>query len=329
MAPMIFVISTPGHDYTSNALRQWPFGGEVPFVRSADYGKLFRSETLPRATYVFADIDRLYAWERRLAAEMYRAMVAAGLRCLNDPARVLTRYPLLRALAREGINPFDVYRADDAPQPRRFPVFIRTEAGHDNPQEKLFETQAELDQVLARLVRRGIPLANLLVIEFVDLKDSRGFYSKFGAHKLGGPLHYDHASLSDKWVVKRPKGSERFWTEAMQAEERRTVIANEVPDAVRRAFEIAGIEWGRADYGRSGDRSVVFEINTNPNLSALSPEPASFREETRLIGRRRMAQLILEIDTKEPGPPVRIEHGEQVTKYRRGLPATGGPPRRP
>jgi hypothetical protein len=327
---VILILTTRGHSYTADGLREWPFadGTPAPRVETSTYATVFREDLLPRATYVFADIDRLYAWERPLAAERFRSMVAAGLRCLNDPARVLTRYPLLRALAREGINPFDVYRADDAPQPRRFPVFVRTEAGHEEPDQTLFETQAELDRALAGLVRQGVPLADLLVVEFADLKDSRGLYSKFGAYRFGGPLHYDHVNVSEKWVAKLHKGSEHLWTEEMFAEDRRAVLANETPDEVRRAFEIACIDWGRVDYGRLGERGVVFEINTNPNVVLRKPESASFFEETRLIGRRRMARLILEIDG-EPGPGVAIEPGEKIEKYRRGLPADGTPPRRP
>lgn len=325
---MIFVVSTPGHDYTSKALRQWPFEGAVPVVKATDYSKLFRFEKLPRATYVFADIDRLYPWERSLAAEMFRGMVAAGLKCLNDPARVLTRYPLLRALARAGINPFDVYRADDAPRPHRFPVFIRSESDHEAPHMRLYGTQAALDRALQRLLDRGVPLTDLLVVEFVDLADEHGRYAKFGSFRFGGALHYDHHYVSERWVTKFHKGSEHLWNDEMLAEDRRAVLANETPDAVRRAFEIADIEWGRADYGLSGDRSIVFEINTNPNIVRFDPEPASFFEETRLIARRRMAQLMLEVDS-EPGPPVRIEPGEKIEKYRRCLPADGTPPRRP
>jgi hypothetical protein len=327
---MICILTTRGHSYTADGLLQWPFtdATPVPQVATSTYATLFREDRLPWATYVFADIDRLYPWERSLAAERFRGMVAAGLRCLNDPARVLTRYPLLRALARAGINPFDVYRADDAPQPRRFPVFLRTEAGHEEPDPDLYETQAELDRELARRVQGGVPLADLLVVEFVDLKDSRGLYSKFGAYRFGGGLHYDHVNVSDKWVAKLHKGSEHLWTEEMYAEDRRAVLANETPDEVRRAIEIACIDWGRVDYGRLGERGVVFEINTNPNIVLRKPGAATFFDETRLIGRRRMAQLILEVDS-EPGPPVRIEPGERIQKYRRGLPADGKPPRRP
>lgn len=325
---MIVVLTCPGHDYTSKGLRQWPFENG-PTVRARDYRWLFISEQLPRATYVFADIDRLYGWERGLAAEMFRAMVAAGLVCLNDPARVLTRYPLLRALARDGLNPFDVYRAEDAPRPRRFPVFLRNDADHDRPRDTLFRTQAALDRALRRALERGVPLVDLLVVEFVDLADARGHYSKFGTYRFGGDLHYDHVNVSAGWIAKLHKGSEHLWTEEMFAEDRRAVLANDNPQAVHRAFAAACIDWGRADWGVRADGAVVvFEINTNPNVVLREAAPKSFFEETRLIGRQRMARLIAEIDSP-PGGRVPIAPGDLIEAYRRGLPADGGPPRRP
>src|SRR5262249_39761423 len=131
---MIVFVTAYGHDYCVAGLKRWPFEADwLPVVGSTPYDRLFRADRLPRATYIFVDIDRLYPWERHLPAERFRDMTAAGLKCLNDPARVLNRYPLLRALAREGINPFDVYRADDAPRPSRFPVFVRRESDHGQP----------------------------------------------------------------------------------------------------------------------------------------------------------------------------------------------------
>lgn len=328
---MIFIVTTAGHAYTCQGLVKWPFhdGTEVPVIKSGNYTGLFFQPSVPRATYIFADIDRLYPWERRLAAEMFRSMVAAGLRCLNDPARVLTRYPLLRRLSREGINPFNIYRADDAPQPHRFPVFIRHASGHEDPGEGLIATQPELDAALAREVDRGSSLEDCVVIEWLDLRSERGLYAKHGSFRVGGGLHYDHVNFSEQWVAKQHIGSEHLWTEEMYAEDRLTVLANETPEAVRRAFDIAGIEWGRADWGRRADGStVVFEINSNPHIAARKPELGSFFEETRVICKRRMARLLLEIDSP-PGPPVHIEPGEQIGAYRRKPPADGSLPRRP
>ncbi|HEU0049167.1 MAG TPA: hypothetical protein VFQ43_16365, partial [Nitrososphaera sp.] len=62
------------------------------------YDQLLRSRWLRQATYVFADIDRLSFWDLELAAHAYLEMERLGLRVLNNPAKVKTRYALLCAL---------------------------------------------------------------------------------------------------------------------------------------------------------------------------------------------------------------------------------------
>src|SRR5260370_11498548 len=124
---LVVFVTTRGHAYTVRAIIEQKMGATAPVSRTMTYDDLFKTEWVPRATFVFTDLERLYPWEARLAADVFRSLKFEGLRCLNDPARVLTRYELLRALHRRGINPFDVYRAEDRPKPQRFPVFVRGE----------------------------------------------------------------------------------------------------------------------------------------------------------------------------------------------------------
>ena len=48
-------------------------------------------------------MDRL-SWELELTAELYRALVRAGQKVLNDPAQVLQRFALVRRLKDEGLS---------------------------------------------------------------------------------------------------------------------------------------------------------------------------------------------------------------------------------
>jgi hypothetical protein len=75
-----------------------------PKVMGLPYEEVLLAELLPRATYVFADLERLTLWERMLAADVFRTLHAEGCRCLNDPVKVKGRYPLLRALHQAGIE---------------------------------------------------------------------------------------------------------------------------------------------------------------------------------------------------------------------------------
>src|SRR5688572_7843135 len=131
---MIVFITTRGHGYTVDPLHDGSFDFDVPKVRTATYEALFRARKVPSATYIFSDIERLTPAELHLAADLYRGFGEAGLTRLNDPAKVMSRFELLRALHRSGINPFNVHRADDDPRPARFPVILRRGFDHRLPE---------------------------------------------------------------------------------------------------------------------------------------------------------------------------------------------------
>lgn len=326
---MIVFVTAFGDDYCLAGLKRWPFEADwLPVVGTTHYDRLFRADRLPRATYVFVDIDRLYPWERYLAAERHRTMTAAGLQCLNDPARVLDRYPLLRALARERINPFDVYRADDAPRPRRFPVFLRRESDHVQPNPRLIETQEELERTLEALVAGGVPLADSLVVEYVETRRGDGLWEKSGTFRIGERLQYEQLVLAGEWICKLYDRYEHLWTDALYESERARILANPPSTEVARAFEIAGIEFGRADFAGIGGQDVVFEINTNPRILEWPAEATSYRHETRLIARRLLAEMLRDIDTREKGA-VAIEPGPLVGAFRRSNPNPTARPVRP
>ena len=127
---MIRFITTLAHSYTVDALDD-QFGGALPGCEALNYNDFFSLDDFASGTYIFCDLERLSHHELVLAGASYLALKdQPGIRLLNDPARVRTRYALLRALYQAGVNDFDVYRADGLPQPRRFPVFVRAEAVH-------------------------------------------------------------------------------------------------------------------------------------------------------------------------------------------------------
>src|SRR6202008_412687 len=123
---------TAGHQYTVDALRLPIEGIEVPPVEAWTYRALFESTQLPRGTWIFCDIERLAAWELRLAAEVANLLRRSGDggRLLNDPVDAASRYELLLRLHEAGLNSFRAWRAEDGVPPARFPVFVRLESNH-------------------------------------------------------------------------------------------------------------------------------------------------------------------------------------------------------
>jgi hypothetical protein len=314
---MIVFVTTRGHGYTVKSLTDGTFGPALPPVRVMAWEDMFHARRLPRATYIFTDMERLSAAELELAARLHGAAVEAGLRCLNNPARVRFRYALLHALHAEGINPFMVYRAEALPRPARFPVFVRGEAGHGLPLTGLLPDQAALDAHLAALQANGVPLRFLLVVEFCAEPIAPGAWRRNGTFRIGPAMHFDHAVIEDNWLVKT--GTFGLATIEMARAERDAAAANEGAAALMPVFELAGIEYGRADHATVGGKDVVYEINTNPNIYPVAKQRLPERDEAQAIARERFAALLAAIDTPEGGD-VQITPLSQLAWQRRFFP---------
>ena len=159
---MIVFVSTEQHRYTNRDLVKEP-GTDVTL---ATYDDLFSFEYLPRAAYVFTDLDRLSSERLEQASRSFRMLRKNGLPAYNDPARFLGRYGVLRRLHQEGINAFNAYRVDSIEQPVRWPVFIRAEGDHKKPLSGLLHSQDELDLAIAKAIGDGAPLSTMLIIEY-------------------------------------------------------------------------------------------------------------------------------------------------------------------
>jgi hypothetical protein len=137
---MICFLTTSGYDFTLKSLRNDP---GAPPISTLTYRQALKESALPEAAYVFTDIDRLSTRDLIAAAGLYRRLQQEGRRVLNDPARVQVPFPLLRALYRCGINPFNVYSVEEGDKPERFPVFLRLSSGHEAPLSDLLFGQRQ------------------------------------------------------------------------------------------------------------------------------------------------------------------------------------------
>jgi hypothetical protein len=296
---MIVLITTRGNGYTLKSLVNGTYGVATPKFRITHYERLFGSWRVPRATYLFGDLERLANWELRIAADLYRAMTEAGLRCYNDPAKVMSRVELLTALHRAGINPFGVMRADAQPQPARFPVFIRAESDHGKPDARLYPDQEALDGALADLRRSGVPLRGQLVVEHAAQTYGEGLWAKWGTWRIGDDIIVEHICVDDSWLVKT--GDHDKVTDEVARDEHNAVTSNRFAPALREAFEIAAIKFGRADHAQYRGGTIVYEINTNPYSGPFVADHRPIRHQTQLTARGRIADALAKIDTAQRG----------------------------
>src|SRR3546814_7389833 len=130
---MILYFSTKEHRYTVDELIVYWCRDLAGTVLSVDYCELFRMKSLPRATYIFSDLERLATDDLERTSRIWRKLSSqdSSLRLLNHPLRACRRYELLRQLHQQGTNDFNVYRVTERRRPKRFPVFLRIENDHD------------------------------------------------------------------------------------------------------------------------------------------------------------------------------------------------------
>jgi hypothetical protein len=133
-------------------------------------------------------------------ARLYRRLKDGGCRVLNDPARVRTRFALLRGLYRVGLNPINAYLVEENLAPR-FPVFIRVADRHDSPLSDLIYDQAELDRAISAATVAGVPRSTILIVEYAAEPIRPGVFRKSSVFRIGDHLVRDVNWHGSSWMV--------------------------------------------------------------------------------------------------------------------------------
>lgn len=268
---MIVVLTTRSHSYTHRVLT----AERRLDLQLVSYDVAFRSRRLPAATYIFTDLDRLGYFELELAARLYRQLRRAGLKTLNDPARVSQRFKLLRQLKCCGINDFNVWSLNDVDVPDRFPVFLRTASAHRGVLTGLLENRDALERAVAAAVDKGVPERELLAVEYCAEPVAPGLFRKLSVYRVGERMISATCVHDSQWVAKM--GVKGIASPALYEDELRIVRENPHGEVMRQVFSMANIDYGRADFALVRGRPQVYEINTNPLIEAPQPHPVKAR----------------------------------------------------
>lgn len=294
---MIVFVTAKGHEFTH---RKVLARRGAPAARRTSYEDLLRATRLPRATYIFTDFDRLSSRELQFAAELYRKVVAAGWQALNDAARVRQRYSLLRRLKEEGINAFGAYRLESGERPERYPAFIRNESGHFGPLTGLLQNETELVAEAGRLIAAGHPERNLIAIEYAAEPIGPDLYRRMGAMRVGDRIVPTVSAHEASWTAKQ--GTRGIARQEDYEAENVYVRTNPYAELVMRVFQIAGIEYGRADFGIVAGRPQFYEINTNPVIGQGGlGHPVPVRDESVAHATGAYLEALRAVDTTESG----------------------------
>ena len=123
-----------------------------------------------------------------------------------------------------------------------------------------------------------------MVVEYVDCAAADGLFRKYSAMNVGGTLIARHILFSRNWVTKKAD-----FVSAATVEEEIAFQENFPHRAqVAEIFRLAGVDYGRVDYGLKNGRVQVWEINTNPTVV---PVPGKI-DDRRLPAQTRSAALI-------------------------------------
>lgn len=302
-----------GHKYCPEEIADIP---NAPQFETWSYNQVFRAKRLPEATYVFSDFDRLNFWQVELAAKVAGRLRAAGVRVLNDPSRVLQRLPLLKRLHASGYNQFQVWDAAADGLPDRYPVFLRTRCAHRGVLTDLLQNQEEASEALEKLLASGHVLNDLIFVEYCAEPLDGGIFRKLAVFRVGDEMLTTMAVHERHWQAKY--GEEGVANEALYQEEFEFVQTNRYAAEIKAAFEIASIDYGRADFAIVGSRPQIYEINTNPDISRIEEHPFDIRVQADALFHGRLANALLALDTpRKRGAYIDMNHPDLVEQRRK------------
>jgi len=299
---MICFVCTAAHNYTFKHLHDV---AGVPDFEVWTYDWLFRARRLPRATWIFTDFDRLNFWELELAARFHRNLISAQQIVLNDPATVAQRFSLLRRLYRAGFNRFNVWSVEAEEWPERYPVFVRTQSAHRGALTDLIPDRPALERAIEAALAKGRPRRELMIVEYCAEPVREGLFRKLAAYRVGDRMVATLCVHQSKWVAK--DGEKGIAGRELYDDEYRIIAENRHGEEIRRAFEIGGIEFGRADFGLVGGRPQVYEINTNPTIAMIREHPFPIRISAGRLLEEKFAAALTAIDSPAGGPPIKMK----------------------
>jgi hypothetical protein len=289
-------------------------------LRIVDYDQMAEWTRIERGTYVLSALDQLSAGMLRFVEAFVGELEGSdGVRFLNHPSRTMRRFKLLETLAQLGRNGFRAERATRDYSALRYPLFLRSERDHGGPISPLLHSSRDADAAIARAIAQGFRLDDLLLIEFCNTADAGGLVRKYGAFIVGDCVVPKSLSVSRDWMIKR-RGTEE--APEFIEEDVTYIVGNPHREALAEIFRLAGVAYGRMDYGVKEGRIQTWEINLAPTIgqgfgksSTHLPEALQRR---RAAGRERFSLAFQEawerVDSVPEGPSIPITLDDRLRR---------------
>ena len=260
---MINFFVTWEHKYTvTSFLRTWSNRvGDI--FRIVPYEYLSTIKGIQPGAFIFSDIDRLRPKQVR-DVERFCDLIATEFDpslILNHPRGLLQRRELLQTLWEKGINQFRVFPFDHQGDHICYPAFMRFANQHNGPASGLLRNADERRLAAEKLLSSTDgDITQAIIIEFCDTVGADGLYRKYSAFRIGDKIVPGHVLFSSNWITKDSP------PEPLREEEQSYLAENPHREELRQIFDLAGITYGRIDYGLRAGKIQVWEININPTL---------------------------------------------------------------
>ncbi len=320
---MIFYLTNAGNSVT--VTRHQGLHGKQPFspleqlFTVTPYHHLFEKKQILPGTYLFSDIERLNPSEFRNAKRLWQLLTqhSESVRSLNCPGRTLTRFDLLRKLWEEKLNRFNIYRAQDYGAVQNFPVFVRQANDHAGNTSPLIHSQADLESYIHYMRKFGKVDDETVIIEFLDTSEN-GIHFKYSAYVVGTQIIPRHVLCQHHWMVKTTDLQDPVAVDEWLAREEVYLEKNPHADALKEIAQLAGVQYGRIDYGMSQGQPQVWEINTNPMLFSLEKSIVPHRPRVQKEFFRLFVDAMRGLDFSPQGAPaVMNPYAAQIRNRRR------------
>jgi hypothetical protein len=292
--PIHYFCSSP-HTYALGIFQVLWAKDLAPHLKIISYPEVKRIRSFGPGVFIFSDFDRVPPPVREKIGILASHLAAHGGHVLNNPQHILGRYDLLRALHRERINTFNVYRLSDWREACRFPVFIRHENDHRIKQPELLPDKESLAQAVRALEDSGDDLKHLIIIEFGNVRCADGRFRKYSAFCVGREVYAADITVNDHWLIKYSNSES---TAEDVEEDLRFSIENPHREQLETIFTIANVGYGRADYCVVDGRAQLFEINNNPTISHILVDNEAYQERYA----RRHEEALIRLLAEGTGP---------------------------
>lgn len=312
----LIYVTTADHAYTWAG---WPPLLAEHGIRMSmeSWERLFKRSRVPRATYVLTDFDRLSPSELEEAAHIHGRLMAQGAHVYNDPRQFRPRAHLLKTLHKAGINSFTCHLPASGEWPERFPVFLRTLAGHRGVLSDLLYDTAQCRQALDTAIGQGYLLSDLAFVEFAaepTASDGTAIYRKFSAFRIGTNIIRANTVHESHWMAKA--GTRGLATDEQYRQELDEMTNYPLKSLVKDVFDCSGMAFGRIDFGLANGRHEVYEINTNPYVGLSGEHPNACRRQSLGLLRQQLFLPLEEITPPLPSGWIHLRQWGTTMKRR-------------